>query len=141
MPAAADAVLAIDTSAAIPYVLRSHADHLAVRGSLAGAELRLSGHAAVETYAVLTRLPGSARLTAEDAATLLDRNFAAPVILPIRLARRMPAVLADLGVAGGATYDAIVALAALEEGLPLVTRDARAAATYRSVGVEVSILG
>ena len=42
---------------------------------------------------------------------------------------------------GGAVYDAMVALAAKEHGARLATRDARAANTYRSVGVEVVTAG
>jgi predicted nucleic acid-binding protein len=50
-------------------------------------------------------------------------------------------VLSRLGIAGGAVYDALVALAALEHGADLVTRDARAKATYDTVGVRVIVAG
>ena len=54
-------VLALDTSVAIPYLVQSHEHHRAVTQWLRGRELRLAGHALVETYSVLTRLPGDAR--------------------------------------------------------------------------------
>ncbi len=57
------------------------------------------------------------------------------------MARRLPEVLSRLGIAGGAVYDAIVALAALEHGAALATRDARAKATYETVGVRVIVAG
>ena len=46
-----------------------------------------------------------------------------------------------LGIAGGAVYDALVALAALEHGADLATRDARAKATYDVIGVRVIVVG
>lgn len=80
---------------------------------------RLSGHALAETYSVLTRLPGDLRLTPADAARLLGERFAAPLLLGHETASRLPAVLGTLGIAGGAVYDALVALAALEHGADL----------------------
>lgn len=91
----------------------------------------------VETYAVLTRLPGDARVTPADAATLIDENFADPVTLDASDVHR---VLARHGVAGGATYDALVALAARENHAVLATRDARAWSTYSAVGVDVEVV-
>lgn len=45
----------LDTSVAVPLLVTSHVAHRAVSGALAG-------HALHETYAVLTRLPGDARV-------------------------------------------------------------------------------
>ena len=45
-----------------------------------------------------------------------------------------------MGVSGGAVYDALVAAAAAHHRLPLVSRDRRAAETYRAFDVEVEIL-
>jgi len=44
-------------------------------------------------------------------------------------------------IAGGAVYDALMALAAAEHKVALATRDARARDTYEKVGVEVVIAG
>jgi len=44
---------------------------------------------------------------------------------------------AALGIAGGAAYDALVALAAAEHDAILATRNARARDTYERVGVQV----
>jgi len=49
-------------------------------------------------------------------------------------------VLSGLGIAGGAVYDALVALAAQEHEVPLATRDARAQGTYDAVGVKVIVV-
>jgi toxin FitB len=55
-------------------------------------------------------------------------------------ARKLPDTLARLGIAGGAVYDALVALAAKEHGAALATRDARARGTYDAVGVTVIVV-
>ena len=47
---------------------------------------------------------------------------------------------ASLGVAGGAVYDALVGQAALAHDLPLATRDHRAIALCRALGVTVDLL-
>jgi predicted nucleic acid-binding protein len=84
-------------------------------------------------------LPGDLRLAPTDAARLLAERFVAPLLLGPDVAGRIPEVLSRLGIAGGAVYDALVALAALEHGADLATRDARAKATYDTVGVAVII--
>jgi predicted nucleic acid-binding protein len=54
--------------------------------------------------------------------------------------RRLPDTLSRLGIAGGAVYYALVALAAKEHGAALATRDVRARGTYDAVGVEVIVV-
>lgn len=131
--------LALDTSVAIPLIVATHRAHSAVSGWWNGQEVALSGHAVAETYSVLTRLPGDLRLAPADAARLLSDRFAEPLLLGSEVAGRLPEVLSRLGIAGGAVYDALVALAALEHGASLATRDARARATYDMVGVRVIV--
>ncbi|MFZ0215494.1 MAG: VapC toxin family PIN domain ribonuclease, partial [Candidatus Dormiibacterota bacterium] len=48
-------------------------------------------------------------------------------------------LLSRLGIAGGAVYDALVALAAAEHGVDLGTRDARARSTYEAIGARVIV--
>jgi len=132
--------VAVDTSVAVPLLVRSHHDHAAVVRWWGGQEIALSGHALVETYSVLTRLPGDARLAPADAARLLTARFPSPLVLSGSRARKLPGTLSRLGIAGGAVYDALVALAAKEHGAALATRDARARGTYEAVGVKVIIV-
>jgi toxin FitB len=132
--------VAVDTSVAVPLLVRSHNDHPAVVRWWDGQEITLSGHALVETYSVLTRLPGDARLTPADAARLLTARFPLPLVLSSSRTRKLPGTLSRLGIAGGAVYDALVALAAKEHGAALATRDARARGTYEAVGVSVIIV-
>jgi toxin FitB len=132
--------VAVDTSVAIPLLVRSHNDHAAVVRWWNGQEVALAGHALAETYSVLTRLPGDARLAAADAARLVTARFSAPLVLSSAGTRALPDTLARLGIAGAAVYDALVALAAREHGAALATRDARARGTYDAVGVEVIVV-
>ena len=132
--------VAVDTSVAVPLLVRSHHDHATVVRWWNGQEVTLSGHALAETYSVLTRLPGDARLAPADAARLLAARFSSPLVLGSSQARKLPDTLSRLEIAGGAVYDALVALAAKEHGAALATRDARARGTYDAVGVTVIVV-
>ena len=70
-----------------------------------------------------------------DAARLLASRFAPPFVLSAKTARRLPDLLARLGIAGSAVCDTLVALAALDKDAELATRGARARDTYERVGV------
>lgn len=133
--------VAVDTSVAVPLLVQTHRAHAAVVRWWADREVALSGHALAETYSVLTRLPGDLRVAPADAARLLRERFARPLLLGPDVAGRLPDVLGRLGIAGGAVYDALVALAAAEHGADLATRDARARTTYETVGVRVVVAG
>ncbi|SEL64821.1 PIN domain-containing protein [Blastococcus sp. DSM 46786] len=132
--------LAFDTSAAVPLLMRSHGAHASVRRHSAGRAALLTTHSLAETYSVLTRLPGDARVTASDAVRLLEANFGDPLPVPRAELAALPRALAPLGIAGGAVYDALVGLAARAAGVPLVTRDARALGTYAALGVDVELI-
>lgn len=131
--------LGVDTSVAIPLLVQTHRAHAAVVDWWAGRELALSGHALAETYSVLTHLPGDLRVAPADAARLLGARFAAPLVLHAETHARLPELLGRLQLAGGAVYDALVALAALDHGADLATRDLRARATYEAIGVRVVV--
>ncbi len=133
--------LALDTSVAVPLLVQTHLAHKAVTRWWDGRQVALSGHALAETYSVLTRLPGDLRMAPADAARLLGDRFLEPLLLGSDVASRLPDVLARLGVAGGAVYDALVALAAVEHGTDLATRDVRARDTYEAVGARVVTAG
>ena len=71
---------------------------------------------------------------------LLPTRFSPPLVLSSSRSRKLPDTLSGLGVAGGAVYDALVALAAKEHEAALATRDARARGTYDAVGVKVIVV-
>jgi len=133
--------LALDTSVAVPLLVQTHRAHDSVVRWWDGREVALSGHAVAETYSVLTRLPGDLRVAPVDAARLLRARFVAHLQLKPRTAARLPELFAELGVAGGAVYDALVALAAVEHDVVLATRDARATATYQAIGARIVAAG
>jgi predicted nucleic acid-binding protein len=51
-----------------------------------------------------------------------------------------PGSLAAAQVSGGATYDALIALKALEHDLELLSRDRRAVRTYTALGIRFRLL-
>lgn len=134
-------LVALDTSVAIPLLVGTHKQHAVVSTWCDGLDLALCGHALAETYSVLTRLPGDVRLAPDDAARLLRERFAAPLMLGSATASRISDELGDLGIAGGAVYDALIALAAVEHRVTLASRDGRAQATYAVVGADVVTVG
>ena len=133
--------LGVDTSVAVPLLIQTHTAHAEVVRWWGGRDIALSGHALAETYSVLTRLPGDLRLAPADAGRLITERFVEPLMLGSDATRHLPEVLSRLGIAGGAVYDALVALAAAEHGACLATRDARARPTYETVGVRVVVAG
>ncbi len=130
----------LDTSAAIAFVQPSHVAHAATYAALVGRAKGLAGHAAFETYSLLTRLAPPDRLTPEAARRLIEVNFPHSRFLSSKGSAAVIAQLSARGIAGGAVYDALVAAVAAQHGLRLVSRDARAAGTYRAMGAELELL-
>jgi predicted nucleic acid-binding protein len=133
-------VLLVDTSVAIALALRDHDHHEATFEALGERRLGLSGHAAFETFSVLTRLPAPARRTPATVARLLAANFPDSRFLSPKGSTTLLAGLQNSGIAGGAIYDALVGATAAEHGLTLATRDRRALETYRRLEVAVELL-
>jgi predicted nucleic acid-binding protein len=131
--------IGIDTSVAVPLLVAQHSAHDTVVRWWNGRSLALSGHALAETYSVLTRLPGDLRLAPADAALLLHERFGPPLTLRADTSAELIERLADCNIAGGAVYDALVGLAAIEHDVELGTRDGRARATYDVLGVRVLV--
>ena len=132
--------LLIDTSVAVALATAGHEHHQATRKAIGGRSCGLSGHAAFETFSVLTRLPPPNRRTPRAVARLLAHNFPGSLFLGAREADRLHARLASLGIAGGAAYDALVAATAAEHGVTLATRDRRAAETYRALDIDFELI-
>ena len=141
MPANADEPAAlVDTSVAVALMVVDHEHHAATRDALRGTVVALAGHAAFETFSVLTRLPPPLRRSPRVVRTALRGNFAPTRWLGAAAASRLYDQLPDRGIAGGSVYDALVGAAALEHHLPLVTRDARALPIYRALDVDLQVL-
>jgi len=141
MGADGDAVLLLDTSAAIALVVEDHEAHLAARDAARRHRLGLAGHAWFETYSVLSRLPGGRRRSPGDIVRLLAHDFPASAFLAADVAAALGPELARLGISGGAVYDALVAAAARQENRDLLSADARARPVYEAIGVRVRMIG
>jgi predicted nucleic acid-binding protein len=131
----------VDTSVAVPIVLADHEAHEETIHAVHGLRLGLAGHAWFETYSVLTRLPPGARRSPAAIQAILESDFPATRHLGAAASAALAAELADLAIAGGAVYDALVGATAREHALPLLSRDRRARSTYESLGVDVRFLG
>jgi predicted nucleic acid-binding protein len=117
-----------------------HEQHQAAAEALE-AVLSLPAHVMLEAYSVLTRLPGGLAVPAAVAAEVLADRFPGE---PLRLSdlerAALPVTLARAGVAGGASYDGLVALEAVAHGQDLLTLDRRAQDTYRRFGAGYSVI-
>lgn len=129
-----------DTSVLVPALVRWHEHHAQAREAVERCS-HLVAHVAVETYSVLTGLPGGRHLSGDDAEQLLVHHF--PGEWLVLAQEHVPELLKQCargGVRGGACYDALVGKTAAHHGHQLVTRDQRALPTYRAVGVELVTL-
>jgi predicted nucleic acid-binding protein len=130
----------VDTSVAVALVVGDHEHHLATMGAIGDRRLGLAGHAAFETFSVLTRLPAPARRAPDVVARLLADNFPENRYLSPGRAAALIEALGKAGIGGGSVYDALVAATAVEHGLKLATRDQRALDTYRALRADVEVL-
>ena len=140
MTTSADRPLLVDTSVAVALVVADHEHHDDTFEQVGAKRLGLAGHAAFETFSVLTRLPAPARRTPATVARLLATSFPQSRFLGAEASAKLLAQLETIGIAGGSVYDALVGAAAAAHRLPLASRDRRALDTYRSLDVEVEFL-
>jgi predicted nucleic acid-binding protein len=131
---------AADSSIAIAALWGDHPANEPAAEALATCESVIA-HVAVETYSVLTRLPVPHRASEAAAVAAVEERLAGTYatlegsMYPAALRR-----LAGAGVSGGATYDGLIALTALEHGLELITRERRAERTYRALAAPYTLL-
>ncbi|ETW21926.1 type II toxin-antitoxin system VapC family toxin [Mycobacterium gastri] len=133
-------MIAPDTSVLVAGFATWHEGHeSAVRALNRGVQL--IAHAAVETYSVLTRLPPPHRV-APDAvhAYLTGVTSSDYLTLDAGSHRGLIDRLAELGVTGGGSYDALVGITAKAAGATLLTRDVRAVTTYERLQVQFELV-
>lgn len=135
-----DRELLVDTSVAVALVLADHEHHAATIRAIGDRRTGLAGHAAFETFSVLTRLPAPLRRPTHVVARLLEENFPVTRFLSEAGAAALFGMLGRVAIAGGSIYDGLVGAAAKEHGMVLATRDRRAAVTYRALQVDVDLL-
>lgn len=130
---------AVDTSVVVAAFAPWHESHVEAREAI-GRRTALPAHCALEAYSVLTRLPDPFRAPPDVAAEFIRRRFGSRWLDPGERARDLPERLAELGIVGGACYDALVAETARENGAVLLTLDRRAGRTYHLMGVEYEVV-
>lgn len=131
---------AVDTSVAVAAVDAGHAAHAICRAVVIEHRPALAGHAAFETYSVLTRMPGALAIDPPTAADVIRRLYPEPCWLEAEAAMSLLARCGPIGITGGAIYDALVGEAARVHGRRLLTRDHRARRTYDLIGVEYDLV-
>ena len=133
-------MIAADASAAIASFARWHERRDAVQVAL-GNRPAIVAHAAFETYSVLTRMPEPQRASPSIVRDQLERRFEDRWLgLTSGALRLALARLEELGVAGGATYDGLIAITAAASGATLVTLDLRALPAYQRLGADVHLV-
>ncbi len=130
----------VDTSVAVALSVADHEYHGVALDALEGRRLGLSGHAAFETFSVLTRLPPPARRSPAVVTRVLRENFPATRFLSAEGSAELLERLADGEIAGGSVYDGLVGATAVEHRIALATMDRQALDTYRVLGVEVELV-
>lgn len=101
----------------------------------------VAGHALIETYSVLTRLPPPHRMSPMDCLALIEGNF----VRSARVAALEPGAYVDLlrnaaadSVAGGRVYDALIAACGRIAGVDsLLTLNERHFASFGGVGMAI----
>ena len=140
MPTNADS-WAVDTSVAVAALDASHAYHVICRTAVRKHRPALAGHAAFETFSVLTRLPGQLSINAPTAQEIIATVFPSICWIGHDAATALLQRLGAIGVSGGAVYDALVGEAARVNKRRLLTRDLRARRTYDLVGADYELIG
>lgn len=124
---------AVDSSVVIAGFASWHEQHGRARAALETGP-HLIAHCALESYAVLTRLPAPHRASSAIVTEYLRAQFPSD---PLSLA--IPAItlveeLCALGISGGTVYDGLIAVTARSHHATLFTLDRRAEAIYTRCG-------
>lgn len=132
-------LVSCDTSVLVAALLPAHEAHEA---SLAAARKvnAVAGHVLLETYRVLTSLPGRDRVPADHAATALDALGWRVLQAEEGDYLTLIGALARSGRTGGAVYDAHIAACCVANDATLVTRDGRAVPSYAMLGVSYELI-
>jgi predicted nucleic acid-binding protein len=130
-----------DTSVLVATSVEAHEHHERSFALFAGADRKAAGcaaHSLAELYATLTRLPGKARLSADQALLFLDsvEERLEIVSLDVREYRLAIQHAAAAGIVGGTIYDALIGWCALKaRATRIYTWDV---ADFQRLGAEIA---
>jgi predicted nucleic acid-binding protein len=137
-------LIAPDSSVLVAGFVSGHRFHEAALSALSEvkADGSLIAHTTAETFAVLSTSGGVYRAEPDAVVAYLDQFLggSSPIQPRPGAYREALGLLAGQGLAGGAIYDALIALAARDAGAELVSLDGRAERTYALCGVEARLL-
>lgn len=134
-------MIAVDAGVIVAAFSSWHEVHTRARDSI-GPDVAAVGHALVEAFSVLTRLPPPHRAPAPLAASFLGSAFTGAVLtLEGSELRDLVLRLPELSIVGGAVYDALIGATAAAAGATLLTLDRRALGVYERVGCQARLLG
>jgi predicted nucleic acid-binding protein len=109
----------LDTSCLVAAVCAWHSHHDVTRREIerreaAGETLVLAAHSLAEAFSVLTRLPEPHRLHPNDALALIEANWRETRLVALAGSdyRATLRRCRDVGIGGGAVYDALIAACA-----------------------------
>ena len=132
---------AVDTSVFVAALSAWHPDHVAARSVMSRRPASIA-HVLVETFSVLTRLPAAQRVAPRLAAEAIRRSVHhPPVTMPGDAIADFLGHLCGLDIAGGSTYDALIAETARRHGMTLYSLDRRARPIYASIVADVVWIG
>lgn len=137
-------MIAPDSSVIVAGFVPSHRFHEAAVPALVEVKERgsLIAHTVAEAYSVLSAPGGIYRAESRAVVSYLDQFLAdrPPILVPAAAYREALETLVAANRAGGAIYDALIALAAREAKATLATLDARAAPIYELCRADVRFL-
>ena len=134
-------MIAVDSSVVIAAFATWHFAHDEAAEIIRGGPV-LPANAGLESYSVLTRLPNATRASPDVVRAFLERAFPNDwLVLPGALMPGIVAEFAEVGIAGGATWDGLIAATARAAGATLVTCDRRARSVYDRLGLPVRFVG
>ena len=119
--------IGVDSSVVVAAVHANHPYHAVaaswVVDNLRAHELVVAHHSVVEAYAVLTRLPGDLCVTPSEARDLLRETVRSNMAVAGLRADSVWTLIESLvasSVAGGRSYDALIAQALVTHGAPAI---------------------
>jgi predicted nucleic acid-binding protein len=133
-------VTVVDTSVVVAAFASWHEQHEVADDTVATG-VQLVAHCAIEAFSVLTRLPPPHRAPGHLVRDFLFARFLDPyVALDANGYSVLIPRLVELGISGGAVYDALVAATASAAGDTLVSCDRRAVQIYERLGADYRLL-